>query len=384
MLTTTPRLSKLPDVGTTIFTVMSQLAHQYKAINLAQGFPDFGTSGELISLVHKYMEEGFNQYAPMPGILPLREKIGRKTSELYGYTPDPETEITLTSGATEACYVAITSIVHPGDEVIVFEPAFDSYVSAIRLSGGKPVFIQMQYPHFTIDWQKVKDKVNSKTKLIIINSPHNPTGAVINKHDIVDLESIVSTRDIYILSDEVYEHMVFDHHHHESILKYPGLRRKSFVVSSFGKTYHSTGWRMGYCIAPAALSKEFRKIHQYVTFSAHTPTQYALNDYIQEKEHYLKLPAFFEGKRNLFLNLMKKSRFEFFPAKGSYFQLASYKNISNETDVDFSKRLVEEHGVAVIPVSSFYHNNKDEKVIRFCLAKKDETLEKAAEILCRI
>jgi methionine aminotransferase len=377
-------VSKLPNTGTTIFTVMSQMAQEYNAINLAQGFPDFGTPEELISLVHKYMLKGFNQYAPMPGILPLREKISGMVKELYGCTPDPVTEITLTCGATEACYVAITSVLKPGDEVILFEPAFDCYVSAIELCGAKPVYIKMNYPHYAIDWQQVRDKITDKTRLIILNSPHNPTGSVISVHDIHELQSILAGNDILLLSDEVYEHMVFDKLPHESALKYEDIRSKSFVIASLGKTFHCTGWRIGYCIAPAYLTREFRKVHQYNTFSVHTPTQYAVCEYLEQKENYLHLPDFFQAKRDKFLQLLSKSRFELFPAKGSYFQLASYKNISDENDVDFAARITKEFKVATIPVSVFYHDNSDEKIIRFCFAKKEDTLEKAAEILCRI
>ncbi len=377
-------ISKLPNTGTTIFTVMSQMAHEHNAINLAQGFPDFGTSEELISLVHKYMLKGFNQYAPMPGILPLREKISAMTGELYGYTPDPQTEVTLTCGATEACYTAITSVVKPGDEVILFEPAFDCYATAIELCGAKPVYVQMHYPHYTIDWTEVRKKINSKTRMIVLNSPHNPTGSVINKHDMHELQDILSGDHIFLLSDEVYEHIIFDKLSHESALRYKDIRDKTFVISSLGKTFHCTGWRVGYCIAPAHLTKEFRKVHQYNTFSVHTPTQYAICEYLDQKDSYLSLHSFFQEKRDRFLALLSKSRFELFPARGSYFQLASFKNISEESDVDFATRITKEYKVATIPVSAFYHDKRDEKIIRFCFAKKEETLEKAAEILCRI
>lgn len=376
--------SKLPSTGTTIFTIMSQMAQEYNAINLAQGFPDFEMSEELISLVHKYMLKGHNQYAPMPGILPLREKISAMVGALHGYTPSPSEEITLTCGATEACYVAITSVVKPGDEVILFEPAFDCYIAAIELCGAKPVYIQMDYPDYTIDWQQLKDKITEKTRMIVLNSPHNPTGSVISQLDIHELQSIVEEHEIFLLSDEVYEHIIFDKRSHESILKYEAIRNKSFVISSLGKTFHCTGWRIGYCIAPAYLTKEFRKVHQYNTFSVHTPTQYAIAEYMENKESYLHLSKFFQKKRDTFISLLSTSRFELFPSKGSYFQLASYRTISNEKDVDFAARITKEFKVATIPVSAFYHDNRDDKVIRFCFAKKDETLEKAAEILCKI
>lgn len=376
--------SRLPALGTSIFSVMSQLAAEYKAINLAQGFPDFGCSEELVDSIYHHMKEGRNQYAPMPGLLELREALANKAGELYGYYPSPD-EVTITCGATEACFTAITSVVRPGDEVILFEPAFDCYVPAIELAGGKPIFIPMHFPHYQLDWQRVREKVNDKTRLIIINSPHNPTGSIITKHDILELEHIIAGKpSLFVLSDEVYEHMVFDGKQHESVLRYPHIRSKSFAVFSLGKTYHATGWRIGYAIAPQALTHEFRKVHQFNTFSVHTPTQYALADFLSKKEKYLELPGFFEKKRNLFLKLMRNSRFEMFPSHGSYFQMASYKKISDLPDVEFTKSLVTDAGVAVIPTSVFYHDKNDERVIRFCIAKKDETLEAAAERLCRI
>ncbi|WP_028981353.1 methionine aminotransferase [Sporocytophaga myxococcoides] len=376
--------SKLPDIGTTIFTIMSQMARDYNAINLAQGFPDFKCSNDLVDLVTFYMKKGFNQYAPMTGVQVLREKIAVKSKELYGASVDPDKEVTLTCGATEACYTAITSIVKPGDEVIIFEPAFDCYIPAIQLSGGKPVFIELQYPDYKIDWDLVRKKITEKTSLIIINSPHNPTGAIISKQDIDALTELVRDTDITILSDEVYEHIIFDRAEHHSFLKYPELRERSFVISSFGKTYHTTGWRMGYCIAPEHLSTEFRKVHQYNTFSVPTPMQYALADFLEKKEEYLGLPDFYQRKRDLFLNLMSRSRFKGIPSSGTYFQLMNFGDIANESDVDFAARLTRESGVACIPISVFYHTKKDDSIIRFCFAKEDETLENAARKLCRI
>ncbi len=377
-------VSKLPNTGTTIFSLMSQMAQENSAINLAQGFPDFGMSEELISLVHKYMLKGFNQYAPMPGLLSLREKISVLAADHYGYTPNPSDEVTITCGATEACYLAVTAVVKAGDEVILFEPAFDCYATAIELCGAKPVYIQMHYPHYTIDWQKVREKITEKTRMIILNTPHNPTGSVISLHDIHELQSILAGKELFILSDEVYEHIIFDKLVHESVLRYEDLRQKSFVISSLGKSFHCTGWRIGYCIAPAHLTKEFRKVHQHNTFSVHTPTQYALAEYMEQKDHCRDLSIFFQKKRDKFLHLLAKSRFDFFPARGSYFQLASYKNISEEADIEFVTRITKEFKVAVIPVSPFYHDKRDEKIVRFCFAKKDETLEKAAEQLCKI
>ncbi len=375
---------KLPQVGTTIFTVMSHLAVQHKAINLAQGFPDFPCSPKLVSLVSQYMMKGANQYAPMAGVVSLREKIAAKTEELYNYYYNPDKEITVTCGATEACYVTITSVIQPGDEVIIFEPSFDCYEPAITLSGGKPVFVELSYPDYKIDWQKVKEKISSKTRLIIINSPHNPTGSIFKKADMLALTELVKNTDILILSDEVYEHIIFDGEKHESAILYPELRERSFVISSFGKTFHSTGWRMGYCLAPEPLSAEFRKVHQYVTFSAPTPMQYAIADYLDEKEHYLGLPAFYQQKRDHFMQLMKGSRFTGAASSGTYFQLLSYKDITDENDVDYVARLTREVGVATIPISVFFKNRRDDKIIRFCFAKENETLERAAEKLCKI
>ncbi|MFL5730905.1 MAG: methionine aminotransferase [Cytophagaceae bacterium] len=384
MATKADSFSKLPKVGTTIFTVMSQLSHEHKAINLAQGFPDFPCSEKLISLVNEYMRKGFNQYAPMAGILPLREKISHKTKELYNAEYDPHTEITVTCGATEACYAAITSLVRLGDEVIIFEPAFDCYIPVIELSGGVPVFVELHYPDYKINWKQVEEKISSRTRMIIINSPHNPTGSVLSSEDLDQLSRVVRGTGILIMSDEVYEHIIFDHTRHESVLLRPELRERSLVISSFGKTFHTTGWRMGYCLAPAHLSTEFRKAHQFITFSAPTPMQFALADYLEEKDMYLGLPAFYQKKRDLFAALMKDSRFEFVPSAGTYFQLMSYKKISDEHDVDLAKRLTIEAGVASIPVSVFYHQRTDEHILRFCFAKEEETLKRAAEKLCRI
>ncbi|MBX9853329.1 MAG: methionine aminotransferase [Cytophagaceae bacterium] len=376
--------SKLPHVDTTIFTVMSRLANEHKAINLAQGFPDFCCSEELVSLVNHYMQCGHNQYAPMPGIMPLRERIAEKVYELYKASYSPETEITVTCGATEACYAAITALVRPGDEVIIFEPAFDCYAPVIELNGGKPVYIELKYPEFKIDWEEVQKKITASTKLIIINSPHNPTGSVLDFSDIKKLNAIVKDTDILIMSDEVYEHIIFDNIPHASILNFPELRERSLVIFSFGKTFHTTGWRMGYCLAPAKLSREFQKIHQYITFSTPTPMQYAVADFLKQKHHYQDLPQFYQQKRDKFISLLKNSRFELIPSAGTYFQLVSYKNITDEHDTDLAIRLTREKKIASIPVSVFYKNKRDDKLLRFCFAKEDQTLEKAAEILCRI
>lgn len=377
-------ISKLPHIGTTIFTVMSQLAQEHKALNMAQGFPDFGCSQKLVELAGKYMREGLNQYAPMPGVKVLRDKISEKTFGLYKARYNPDTEITLTCGATEACFTAITALVGEGDEVIIFEPAFDIYAPAIELNKGKPVYIEMDYPGFRIDWEKVSAAITPRTKLIILNSPHNPTGAIVYPEDLEQLSALVASRDMYVLSDEVYEHIIFDNVPHASILSRPELREKALITSSFGKTFHTTGWRMGYCLASEKVMREFRKVHQYNTFSAPTPMQYAIAEFLDDKQEYLGLPEFYQKKRDKFLGLIGKSRFEAVPSQGTFFQLLSYKNISEEKDIDFAARLTKDHGIASIPVSVFYHRRNDYKLLRFCFAKENQTLEKAAGILCRI
>jgi methionine aminotransferase len=376
--------SKLPDVGLTIFSVMTQLSNDYNAINLSQGFPDFDVHPDLLDLVNKYMRSGHNQYAPMQGVLILREMIAEKVMELYNGVYDPVTEITVTSGATEALFSAIAAVVHNGDEVIVLEPAFDSYVPAIELNGGIPVYVKFRFPEYGIDWDEVKQSVTSKTRLIILNSPHNPTGAVLSGDDIAALKQIVNDTKILILSDEVYEHIIFDGIRHESISRHPELVSQSFVISSFGKTYHTTGWKIGYCLAPAALSKEFQKVHQFLTFASNTPIQFAYAEFMRNKDVYLNLSTFYQKKRDRFLKLIEKSRFKPIPCHGTYFQMLDYSEISDESDIKFSKRLIMEHGVASIPPSVFYHQKDDHNVLRFCFAKKDETLDKAAEKLCKI
>ncbi len=376
--------SKLPDVGVTIFTVMSKLSNDQNAINLSQGFPDFDVHSDLLALVEKYMRSGYNQYAPMQGVPALREKIAEKVLELYNAAYDPASEITVTSGATEALFASISAVVKKGDEVIVLEPAFDSYVPVIELNGGIPVYVKYQFPDYRINWDDVKQAVSSKTRLIILNSPNNPTGAVFSGEDIAALKNIVRNTNVLILSDEVYEHIIFDGLKHESMSRYPELAERSFVVSSFGKTYHTTGWKIGYCLAPAHLSVEFQKVHQFLTFASNTPIQYAYAEFMQNKDVYMNLAAFYQKKRDKFLALIKRSRFKAMPCHGTYFQMLDYSAISHEPDVEFSRRLTMEHGVASIPPSVFYHHQDDHKVLRFCFAKKDETLEKAAEKLCEI
>ncbi|MFD2513047.1 methionine aminotransferase [Pontibacter locisalis] len=376
--------SKLPDVGTSIFTIMSGLANEHKAINLSQGFPDFNCPEPLINLVTQYMHEGFNQYAPMPGVLKLREKISVKTEKMYGYLPDPETEITVTAGATEALNAAITAVVKPGDEVIVLEPCYDSYAPVIRLCGGLPVYVPLMLPDFSVDWDRVKRSITSRTRLIIINTPHNPTGAVMTQQDMNTLAKLIKDTDILIISDEVYEHMVFDENVHYSALQNAQLRERSFVISSFGKTYHTTGWKTGYAVAPARLTAELRKMHQFITFCAVTPLQLAIADFMDEESHYLELPYFYQAKRDFFIEQLKQTRFEVIPSSGTYFQLAKYSSISDEHDQDFAKRLTKETGVAAIPVSAFYHDKTDNKFLRFCFAKSEETLRKAGEKLAKL
>jgi methionine aminotransferase len=376
--------SKLPDVGVTIFTIMSKLANDHQAINLSQGFPDFDVHPDLLALVDNYMRSGHNQYAPMQGVAALRERIAEKVLALYNASYDPELEITVTSGGTEALFAAISAVVRQGDEVIVLEPAFDSYVPVIKLNGGIPVYVEYKFPDYRIDWDDVRNALSSKTRLIILNSPHNPTGAVFTETDISALKDILLDTDVLLLSDEVYEHIIFDGLRHESISRYPELVERSFVVSSFGKTYHTTGWKIGYCLAPAPLSKEFQRVHQFLTFASNTPIQYAYAEFMKNKDIYLNLSAFYQQKRDKFLSLIEKSRFKAMPCYGTYFQMVDYSSISDESDVEFSKRLTTEHGVASIPPSVFYHHQVDHKVLRFCFAKKDETLEKAAERLCKI
>jgi len=376
--------SKLPDVGVTIFSVMSKLANDCGAYNLSQGFPDFDVHPDLITLVEKYMRAGFNQYALMQGVQALRQKIAVKVSDLYGAGVDPETEVTVTSGATEALFAAITAVVRPGDEVIVFEPAYDAYVPILTLSGGIPVYLKMKFPDYHIDWDEVQAAISDKTRLVIINSPHNPTGTVLSLEDMQALKQITAGKNIFILGDEVYEHIIFDGRPHASLLCDPELRQKSFVVSSFGKTYHCTGWKIGYCIAPQALTREFQRIHQFLTFASNTPIQMAYADFLERKDLYLELSAFYQQKRDSFLELIQTSRFKPLPCQGTYFQMLDYSAITDADDIDFARRITTKYKVAAIPPSVFYHTGDDHRVLRFCFAKKDETLEKAAEILCRI
>jgi methionine aminotransferase len=376
--------SKLPYVGTTIFTVMSKLATDEGAYNLSQGFPSFDCSPKLSELVCHYLKNGYNQYAPMSGVPAFRESIAEKTSKVYGISYDPETEVTVTSGATEAIFCAVTAVVYPGDEVIVLEPAYDSYVPAIDLNGGIPIFVTLDAPDFKIDWEKVKAKISPKTKAIIVNSPHNPVGTVFSKEDLNSLAEIVRNKDIYIVSDEVYEHIVFDGEIHHCMMTHPELKEKSFICNSVGKTYHVTGWKVGYCLAPAALTKEFQRIHQYITFCSVSPMQYALADFLKLPEYYEQLSDFYQRKRDRFNEALSSSRFSLKPSKGSFFQIASYEKITDEYDYDLAIRLTKEIKVASVPVSVFYKEKRDDKLLRFCFAKDDDILDKAAELLCKL
>lgn len=378
-------ITKLPKVGTSVFAVMSQLSNEHNAINLSQGFPDFPISEQLIDLVSNNMKQGHNQYAPMPGLISLREMISEKTESLYSAYYNPETEITVTAGATQAIFSAIMAFVREGDEVIVFEPAYDSYVPTIRLAGGTPISIQLKLPDYHIDWEEVKKLVNQRTKMIIINSPHNPTGAILSSEDLLRLDKITRNTGILILSDEVYEHIIFDNFEHQSVCRYPTLAERSLVMCSFGKTFHATGWKTGYCLAPENLMNEFRKTHQFVVFCSNSPVQYALAEYLKNPSNYSGLGSFYQQKRDYFVDLIKKSRFKIIPSSGTYFQLLDYSAISDEPEMEFACRLIKEYGVASVPVSAFYNNKPvNNQVLRFCFAKKDETLEKAASILCKI
>ncbi len=377
--------SKLPDIGTTIFTVMSRMAQEYGAINLSQGFPDFDCPPRLRELVSYYLNDRKNQYPPMTGIPQLREQIAAKVLDLYGVAADMDQEVTVTSGGTEALFDAIQVTVSRGDEVIVFDPAYDSYGPGIALAGGVTVHIPLSLPDFRIDWNLVKDRINERTRMIIINTPHNPSGAIMSRQDMDTLAELTRDREIYVLSDEVYEHMVFDGGVHESVLRHEELRQRSFAVFSFGKTYHATGWKLAYCVAPAALTTEFRKVHQFVTFTSPSFIQYAIADFMREcPEHAKELPAFYQAKRDTFCRLIKDSRFTFTPSRGTYFQLVDYSAISSLPDAEFANYLTQKKGVAAIPLSPFYEKAPKSTLLRFCFCKDDSTLEAAAQILCKL
>ena len=376
--------SKLPSVGTTIFTMMSALATEYKAVNLGQGYPDYPMDDELMSLVNEAMLKGFNQYVPMQGYTPLREVLAEKVQSLYQAIIHPDSQITITPGGTYAIYTALTTVLQPGDEVIIFEPAYDSYIPNVEINGAVPVLLNLQFPEYKIDWTEVKQKITAKTRMIMLNSPHNPTGAVLSEEDMIQLKSLVKGTNIIILSDEVYEHLIFDNIPHQSILRYPDLLERSFICFSFGKVYHCTGWKLGYCISSAQLMKEFRKVHQFNCFSCHSPSQVALSAFLRNKDSYLSLSGFMQEKRDYFITLMQDTRFRMLDSKGSYFICATYGQISDEKDSDLAIRMTKEFGIATIPVSAFYKQATDNKVIRFCFAKKKETLEAAVEKLMKL
>jgi methionine aminotransferase len=374
-----PLESKLPGAGTTIFSVMTRLAEQHRAINLAQGFPDFQPPPRLQDLVTEHLRAGHNQYPPMTGVQRLREAIVAKILDVYGVTVDADDEITISSGATEALFCAIQAVVRPGDEVIVFDPAYDSYEPAVTLAGGRTIHVPLLVPAFTIDWERFEAHLGDRTRLIIINSPHNPTGTLLNVADLDRLAGLLRRYECFVLSDEVYEHIVFDGVSHATALAQAEIAERSFTVSSFGKTYHATGWKVGYCVAPHALTQEFRRVHQYVTFATVAPIQYALADYLYEApEHYRSLPAFYQTKRDYFRSLLSESRFDLLPANGTYFQLADYSRIADIGDIEFARWLTTEHGVATIPVSVFYETTPMKRFVRFCFAKEAQTLDAAA------
>jgi len=376
--------SKLPGTSTTIFTVMSQLAAEHKAINLSQGFPDYDIDPKLMDFVTNAMKEGHNQYAPMTGIPALRELIADKVNHLYGSNYNPETEVTVTAGGTQAIFTALSAYITSGDEVIIFEPAYDSYAPTIKMLGGLVKPYELAPPDYEIDWEMVKKLFTANTKMIILNSPHNPTGAVLSDKDIEALIKLTKDTDILILSDEVYEHLIYDGQQHKSIAMYPELRERAFIVASFGKLLHATGWKTGYCVAPENLMKEFRKVHQFNVFSVNTPMQVGIARYLKDPAVYMDLPGFFQQKRDLFRSLISQTKFKLLPCNGSYFQCVTYSHFSDEADTVIAKRLITDYGVASIPVSAFYIRNTDHQVLRFCFAKKQDTLEKAVERLMKL
>ena len=375
---------KLPEWGTSIFTIMSRMAIEHNAINLAQGFPDWNCDDELLELVHHFQKKGFNQYAPMQGVVNLRKAISEKIKKLYERNYDFENEITVTAGATQALYTAIASVVKSGDEVIVFEPAYDSYVPDILSNGGIPVYVPLKPDDYSYDWDLVRNKISDKTKAIILNSPHNPTGSLITQEDIKELEKIIKGTDILIVSDEVYEHITFDGKKHFSLAGSEELAKRTFVISSFGKTYHTTGWKMGYCAAPEYLTKEFRKMHQFIVFSVNTPIQYAYAEFMKQEERYLSLGQFYQHKRDVFVNAIKNSQLKIKNCEGTYFQLLDYSSVSDKSDMEFAEYLTKEIGVAVIPLSPFYEDRKSRSLVRICFAKSDEVLKEAASKLQKL
>jgi methionine transaminase len=384
MTSTVPVSSKLPDIGVSIFAVQTRLANEHKAINLSQGFPDFDCDPALVEAVSRAMREGHNQYAPMPGVLALREGIAAKVEQLYGPKYDPMTEVVVTSGATAGLFATLTTFVQPGDEVILFEPCYDSYVPVIRLSGGTPVFVSLRYPDYSVNWDEVRRAITPRTRAILVNTPHNPTGTTWSDGDMRQLSSLVDGTGIILIGDEVYEHIIFDGRRHESLLRYPNLRERAVVISSFGKTFHTTGWKVGYCVGPQPLITEVIRVHQFMTFTVHTPSQVAFAEFVRKDPSAKDLTPFYQRKRDLFLELTAGSRFRPLPCAGTYFQLFDYSAISKEKDKEIAHRMIVENGVASIPVSAFLYKDTGGPVLRFCFAKKDETLAAAAERLRRV
>ncbi len=384
MTTSVPVTSKLPDIGVSIFAVQTRLANEHKAINLSQGFPDFDCDPALVDAVSRAMQQGHNQYAPMPGVLALREAIAAKVAKLYGPVFDPVTEVVVTAGATAGLYATLTTFVTPGDEVVLFEPCYDSYVPVIRLSGGTPVFVSLRYPDYSVNWDEVRRAITPRTRAILVNTPHNPTGTTWTADDMKQLAAIVDGTDIILIGDEVYEHIIFDGRRHESLLRYPELRSRSVVISSFGKTFHTTGWKVGYCVGPQSLIAEVTRVHQFLTFTVHTPSQIAFAEFVTRDPSAKELSPFYEKKRDLFLQLTGGARFRPLPCAGTYFQLFDYSAISQQTDKEIAHRLIVEHGVASIPVSAFLYKDTGGPVLRFCFAKKDDTLRAAAERLLKV
>jgi methionine aminotransferase len=384
MTSTVPVSSKLPDIGVSIFAVQTKLANEHKAINLSQGFPDFDCDPALVEAVSRAMREGHNQYAPMPGVLALREGIAAKVEQLYGPKYDPMTEVVVTSGATAGLFATLTTFVQPGDEVVLFEPCYDSYVPVIRLSGGTPVFVSLRYPDYSVNWDEVRRAITPRTRAIVVNTPHNPTGTTWSVDDMRQLSSLVDGTNIIVIGDEVYEHIIFDGRRHESLLRYPELRERAVVISSFGKTFHTTGWKVGYCVGPQPLIAEVIRVHQFMTFTVHTPSQVAFAEFVRKDPTAKDLTPFYQRKRDLFLELTAGSRFRPLPCAGTYFQLFDYSAISQETDTEIAHRMIIENGVASIPVSAFLYQDPGGPVLRFCFAKKDETLRAAAERLLAV
>ncbi len=371
--------SKIPNIGTSIFAEMTASANEHNAVNLSQGFPDFDIPKELIHLTDRYMRKGYNQYAPMPGVAELRNEIAKKIKRLYGYDYNPESEVTITAGGTQALYTVISATVHEGDEVIIFEPSYDSYSPLVKFNGGNPIYVSLKAPDYKVDWEEVNKLVSSRTKLIILNTPQNPTGKLLTKSDMEALSKLVSGTKIMILSDEVYEHLIFDDKPHESIAKYPALAKRSFLVYSFGKLFHATGWKVGYCVAPEELMKEFRKLHQFIVFAVNTPVQYAMAEMLKDERHIVGLPQFYQQKRDYFVNKLRETGFKIIPSDGTYFQLVDFSDITDMQGMELAKYLITEHQVAGIPVSAFYHNTPKSSVLRFCFAKSEATLDKATK-----